>query len=934
MDCSLHHVMDPTGFVPRAVCGQWTQGEILLNNVSDFLIALAYVSIPILLLVFARRRRDLPMSWISWVFAAFILTCGATHVMEIILFYYPIYRLAGWVKLATAIASWAAVVALVRILPAALALRSPAELEALNEALQHEISEKEQAQRKLSRSNQELRANERLKDEFLANVSHELRTPLTLILAPIEHLLSSDQPDYVSNALLTSQNNALRLLEQVNALLDFSKVSAGKLEIHREPTPVAEMLERLSNDFRLLAQRQKVEFEVRAGSDDSVLLDRYLFERIVFNLLSNAFKFTPSGGHVKVELNYAEPNLILTVSDDGPGIPVEQQAHLFERFHMVDGGVTRRQGGTGLGLALVKEFASVLGGQVGLRSAAGQGSTFTVRLLAPRTEEKGQSITVASAKLASWEAVEPSAVAVTNGASGRVLVAEDNPELGHYLRLLLQGLAEVRLCRDGVEAEAEVRAWRPEVVLTDVMMPGRDGFSLCRAIKADPELRETQVVMVTALTHREALLKGWEAGADEYLFKPFHPTELVTRVRSLLAAAQTRQALAQELRRHNRQLEERVEERNRELQLAVSEAQQANLVKSRFLANLSHELRTPMVGILGLSQLAEREGPDEMRRSLAAIHRAARSLDSLLADLLEFSRLEAGKLTLRPNVFKLGDLIADLSASLEAFARSRQVELRFEVDGELRGRHYLGDEARIRHVLLNLAQNALKFTPEGSVTVRAMAGAGLRFEVEDTGVGIPTDQLESILEPFTQLDDSLARNAGGAGLGLSICAELLELMDSRLQVESEHRKGSCFAFELQLPETEPNPDQALVPRPGLRILLVEDNPINRSVITRMLENSGHHVEAAADGLQALSLLEGEPFELGLFDLQMPGLDGIGLTRILKQERGVNWPIIALTAHGEDHYREQALEVGMCDFLIKPVPLESLLHTIARHTQLE
>ncbi|MCA9794070.1 MAG: response regulator [Candidatus Eremiobacteraeota bacterium] len=929
MDCSLHHIMDPTGFVPRAVCGQWTQGEILLNNVSDLLIALAYVSIPILLLVFARRRRDLPMSWISWVFAAFILTCGATHVMEIILFYYPIYRLAGWVKVATAIASWAGVIALARILPAALALRSPAELEALNEALQREVAEKENAQERLSRSNQELKTNERLKDEFLANVSHELRTPLTLILAPIEHLLASDQPDPIKNALLTSQNNAVRLLEQVNSLLDFSKVSAGKLEIHREPTPVAEMTRRLADDFRPLAEQQGLDFEVKTSTEEGVLLDRYLFERIVFNLLSNAFKFTPAGGGVRLELRYAEPHLTLSVSDDGPGIPVEQQSQLFERFRMVDGGVTRRQGGTGLGLALVKEFASVLGGQVKLRSAPGEGSTFTVRLLAPRTQEKGQSIAVASPKLASWEPIEPAEP--VSGGQGRVLIAEDNPELGHYLRLLLQGLAEVRLCRDGVEAEAEVRAWRPDLLLTDVMMPGRDGFSLCQAIKSDPELQDIQVVMVTALTHREALLKGWEAGADEYLFKPFHPTELITRVRSLLAATLTRRALQEELRRQNSLLEERVQERNRELQQAVSEAQRANLVKSRFLANLSHELRTPMVGILGLSQLANQEGPDEMQRALTAIHRAARSLDSLLADLLEFSRLEAGKLTLRPKVFQLGELLEDLSASLEAFARSRKVELRFEVDPELRQQHYYGDEARIRHVLLNLAQNALKFTPQGSVTVRVKAEDGLHFEVEDTGVGIPPDQIESILEPFTQLDDSLARNAGGAGLGLSICAELLDLMESRLQVESEHRKGSRFTFELRLPEAEPEQAQALVPRAGLRILLVEDNPINRSVITRMLENSGHQVEAAADAMHALSLLEGEDFDLGLFDLQLPGLDGIGLARILTRERGVKWPIIALTAHGEDHYREQALEVGMCDFLVKPVPLETMLDVIARHT---
>ncbi|MBI3925313.1 MAG: hypothetical protein HY319_07230 [Armatimonadetes bacterium] len=184
-------LFDPTGFVPRAVCGAWIRGEVLLNNVSDLLIALAYVAIPVILIYFARRRHDLPLTWILLVFGAFIIACAMTHTMEIVLFYHPIYRLAGAIKLVTALVSWGAVAALVKVAPILMALRSPQELEAVNRELSQEILERKAMEAELREKNSQLRETEQLKDEFLANVSHELRTPLTLVLSPLEHLLDA-----------------------------------------------------------------------------------------------------------------------------------------------------------------------------------------------------------------------------------------------------------------------------------------------------------------------------------------------------------------------------------------------------------------------------------------------------------------------------------------------------------------------------------------------------------------------------------------------------------------------------------------------------------------------------------------------------------------------------------------------------------------------
>lgn len=328
-------LLSPEGFVPRAVCGQWTTWEILLNNVSDLLIALAYTLIPLILVHFARRRKDLPFSWVFLVFGAFIITCGCTHVLEIVLFYYPVYHLAGWLKALTALASWGAVAALIYIAPKALTLRSPRELERLNELLAAEVAQRQEAEADLARKNQRLEESERLKDDFLANVSHELRTPLTLILSPTESLLEAKETrsEAQQRELLTLiLMNSKRLLQLVNDLLDFSRYRAGRLEVHREPTAVHHFVLRLLDNFAQMAATKSIELKLESQTQQVCLLDRYLFERILFNLVANALRHTPAHGWVKVQLAYRENRLHLNVQDSGPGVEPGEIPFLFERF--------------------------------------------------------------------------------------------------------------------------------------------------------------------------------------------------------------------------------------------------------------------------------------------------------------------------------------------------------------------------------------------------------------------------------------------------------------------------------------------------------------------------------------------------------------------------------------------------------------------------
>ena len=905
-------LFDATGFVPRAICGEWTRGEVLLNNISDALIALAYLAIPIILVYFARRRKDLPYSWLFPVFGAFIITCGGTHVMEIILFYHPIYRMAGLLKAITAIASWVAALALLKVVPAALTLRSPRELEILNEELNREIQVRKAAEAELEKRNRELKETEKLKDQFMANVSHELRTPLTLILAPVESMLATAQDPQQRATLELVRSNAVRLLQQVNDLLDFSRLEAGRLEIHREPTQIEAFTRNLVAAFQSLADERGVALTIESECPTTHLLDRYLYERILFNLLSNALKFTPRGGRVCVHLRCPDDRIVVEVKDTGSGIHAEELPYIFDRFRQT--GRDDRRSGTGLGLTMVREFASVLGGRVTVESQLEQGSRFTVELLAPLSQLPDLVQAEPDIKLP-----RPVILPSESSAGEPVLIAEDNPELGSYMAVVLRGVADVRVVRDGDEAWETVQSWRPALLLSDVMMPGLSGFQLCRKIKSDPELANLPVVLITALTHREALLEGWEAGADEFLFKPFHPTELVTRVRSLLGISQARRSLEQELRR-------RVEERTHSLSLA-------NRAKSVFLGNLSHELRTPLAGILGLTEVAINEAvKPEVIQHLAAIRKAARGLDVLLADLLEFSRIESAGLSLRIGKFRVEEVLDQVRATLISLAEEKSLD--FRTSSEWReDQPLLGDDGRLRHILLNLSANALKFTDRGRVELRAVvkleteSDVTLRFEVEDTGIGIDEQDLKRVAEPFMQLHQSLSHTRPGAGIGLTIVHELLRLMGSKLEVHSTPGQGSCFGFELRVRKAETEPKATSLGNTG-HILLVEDNFLNRRVLSLLLERAGNTVVAAETAEAGLQAYEKDKFDLVVMDLQLPGMDGIEATKRIRQEPPPHPPVVALTAHAGDHYRKMCEEVGMVAFLTKPVETEKLLEVIS------
>jgi len=380
-------------------------------------------------------------------------------------------------------------------------------------------------------------------------------------------------------------------------------------------------------------------------------------------------------------------------------------------------------------------------------------------------------------------------------------------------------------------------------------------------------------------------------------------------------------------------------EAEKALAQARDAAEAANLAKSAFLANTSHELRTPLNALIGLARLARDPETSELQRRdfLEQIGYSARSLSEVISDILDVSKIEAGKLLLDPVVFDLGELLQSAHTSFWATAQGRGLALRLDTGPDTMGA-VLGDPMRVRQVLSNFLSNAIKFTDEGevSLTVRR-SSEQVRFEVRDNGPGIDERALASLFKPFTQADQSTTRRYGGTGLGLSISRELAHLMGGEVGVQSSVGHGSLFWAELPLPPREQlNPLPSADTHEGLRglhVLMVEDNPVNMMIAVAMLERWGVKTEQALDGRQAVQAVaaaqaQAEPFDAVLMDVQMPVMSGHEATSMLRlSESGATLPIIALTAAALVSEREAALRAGMNDFLTKPIDAERLYDTL-------
>ncbi|NDV20478.1 PAS domain S-box protein [Pseudodesulfovibrio sp. JC047] len=379
-----------------------------------------------------------------------------------------------------------------------------------------------------------------------------------------------------------------------------------------------------------------------------------------------------------------------------------------------------------------------------------------------------------------------------------------------------------------------------------------------------------------------------------------------------------------------------------ELGHAMVDARAASLAKNEFLANMSHEIRTPLNGVLGMMQLLQLSDLEPTQREyLDTALTSGRNLLQILNDILDLSKVESGKLELEESAFELGEMLDSVIGTFRLDVEERGLDMDWIIDPDL-PRHFMADKGRLRQILFNLVGNAAKFTDHGSIRVEAYPlmntltedTLSIFFEVTDTGIGIPPHKIKDVFDPFTQADGSTTRKYQGTGLGLGIVHRLVSLMNGTLHVSSRLNEGTTILFTIRAcPLAKPIHSAAMalktIPQQRLSVLVAEDEHVNRVVVERLLKKFGHTPFCVDSGEKAIEALRKEQFDLFLTDIQMPGLDGVETTRVIREEMDISIPIIALTAHAMKGDKRRFMEAGMNGYIAKPFDMEKLRKEIKR-----
>jgi CheY-like chemotaxis protein len=526
----------------------------------------------------------------------------------------------------------------------------------------------------------------------------------------------------------------------------------------------------------------------------------------------------------------------------------------------------------------------------------------------------------------------------------RLLVVDDQP-------VNIQALYEV-FCRDyevfmatsGNQALEMCRINPPDLILLDVLMPGMDGLEVCLHLKANTATKEIPIIFVTAQDNPEDEVRGLLAGAVDFIAKPVNPVVVRARVHTHL----TLKKQADLLREINHKLfffSDLLEQKNSELGAALSAAEAATTAKSQFLASMSHEIRTPMNGVIGMTGLLlETELSDEQRGYADIVHKSGENLLGLINDILDFSKIEAGKLDIEIIDFDIRTTLEDTAEMLSMRASAAGLEMICRIDPAV-PKYVKGDPGRLRQIITNLAGNSIKFTPSGEIVIGAAIEsedddfAMIRFEIRDTGIGIPESRLAAVFEPFTQADGSTTRKYGGTGLGLAICRQLTEMMGGKIGIKSIEGKGSTFWFTVRFEKQPEREWQALTSLEnaditGTKILVVDDNDTNRKLMITLLNQWGCRFESAADGPTALTLLhaavtQNDPFQVALLDYQMPIMDGCELGRRIKADLLLESTVLVMvTSQCQRGDAALLTQIGFAGYLPKPVRQSQLSDCIA------
>ncbi|MBO9202199.1 MULTISPECIES: ATP-binding protein [Niastella] len=665
----------------------------------------------------------------------------------------------------------------------------------------------------------ELEKIDKAKTVFFSNISHEFRTPLTLILNPLEELLhqpSGNLSAIERKNIETTHRNAVRLLKLVNTLLDFSRIESGRQQANYALTDLVALTRNLVANFRAVIEKAGMKLVIKTDTIvRPVYVDRHMWEKIVFNLLSNAFKYTLAGT-ITVELSAEDQYAVLKIMDTGVGIPEAELPHMFERFHRVQNVTGRTFEGTGIGLSLIKEFTLLHKGDIGVISELGKGSTFTVRIPLGKEHLPKQQITRVhqgdqeDAMITNMFVEEAGTLLVKNNAAHvnatdgngmpLILVVDDNADMREHLQSVLMPHFKVITAIHGQDALQKIQQQPPSLILTDIMMPVLDGIGLLQEVKANKATAHIPVILLTARAGEESKIVGWETGADDYLTKPFSSKELISRIASQIKTQQIRTEALMDIA-EQKKYAKKLEEMNRELTKMNEEL-------TSFAYVSSHDLQEPLRKIQMFSKrILEKEInvlSDEGKNFFYRMDNAANRMQLLINDLLTYSRTNTSQKHFEKT--DLNSLLAEVKQELweKITATGAVIEC-----GRLPILPIISFQ--FKQLFTNLITNSIKFArtnvpPHITIKSEVVDGktidkAAVNMEkkywhisLADNGTGFDPKFSEQIFGLFQRLHGR--KDYEGTGIGLAIAKKVVENHNGFIMAEGKENEGATIHLYL------------------------------------------------------------------------------------------------------------------------------------------
>lgn len=675
---------------------------------------------------------------------------------------------------------------------------------------------------KLEESNHKLRDLDEVKSRFFANISHELRTPLTLLIAPVEALLQKgrDISESAQHEMLTTmQTNAMRLLKLINNLLDLVRMESGNITITRRPVDISSFIHGLTNACASVAKDKHIQLSASCEGVQWIMADDEKLERICLNLLFNALKFTPAGGSVSINAKRENTWLVLEVADTGVGISPDHLPHLFSRFWQADPSSQRKYQGMGIGLALVKEIVAAKGGQVAAESTLGKGTTIKVYLpyLEASAPEQQNEADIKNEEPATkdWirdlyrraeqfpaiptlEIRHPRTEDFTLNRNPTrdkpiLLIADDEPEMLSFLRSQLMDHFQIIEATDGQQAIDKASQFMPDVILSDMMMPIKDGLQVCQELRGKTSTRNIPILLLTARADEKSKIESLKAGATDFVGKPFSLTELRVRLKNVVESHFNERELSKQKQRLESALEQI---KDTETMLVQSEKLSS---LGRMSAGLIHEINNPLnFAVQGLHLIRKgltKTSPEiqmDLNEIVTDIENGVNRVVTIISDLRGFTRTEDRRHT-RLSVNEL------IQTVLRFFSHDLKGEIKVTVDVHPEA-IIDGNQGQLTQVLVNLIQNAIDAMKTKNyvgdeaahLTISAEQNThGLRISIKDNGSGIPKALQDKIFDPFFTTKDV----GKGMGLGLSICHRIIAEHGGHISINSQEQAGTEFTLD-------------------------------------------------------------------------------------------------------------------------------------------